>query len=313
MASLDLVINDQIRDEQIRVEVDEAQTIGSAVEGFVAAWGLPRRNLTQQPIHYQLVRALDDTFLDGDLSFEGAGIGAEETLNLASLTGRRVYQTVDRLRGEIEDLITDKASGALKDQVSEDVWNRVTGTLAEIEKTQSGDQDMAHVRAWIENVGGPSLELTDMAYDAPETEPTPMKVPISGPMAGARSKRRSARRRVAASVAALVVLAILVVLGIVFLPDILGGSGDRRDGQPVEELQAMDSDGDRLNDYDEEVEFETDPSRPDTDGDALDDGTEVLEFETNPLDPDTDHDGHPDGVEVLELGSDPTRADDPGE
>jgi len=313
MASLDLVINDQIRDEQMRVEVDDGQTVGSASEEFVADGGLPRRNVTLQPIHYQLVRVLDDTFLDGDLTFAELGISGEETFNLASLTGRRVYQTVERLQGEIEELIKDKATGELKDRVSEEVWDRVTGTVAEIEKTQSGDQAVAYAKAWLADVGGPSPDVTEAAWEAPVTEPTPLKIPISEPVEPATAKRRAAGRGARIAVIGLLALAVVVVLGIVFLPDLLGGGDSRRDTLPVEELRAMDSDGDRLNDYDEEVELHTDPNNPDTDGDELDDGMEVLEFETNPLEADTDHDGYRDDVEVRELGSDPTRADDPGE
>lgn len=60
---------------------------------------------------------------------------------------------------------------------------------------------------------------------------------------------------------------------------------------------AADTDGDGLNDVDEEV-IGTNPTLPDTDGDGLDDFTEEKVYYSNPLSVDTDGDGLDDGWEV---------------
>ncbi len=70
-----------------------------------------------------------------------------------------------------------------------------------------------------------------------------------------------------------------------------------------------DSDGDGLNDF-EEQQLGTSPILSDTDGDGLSDGLEV-ELETDPLNPDTDGDDVSDGVEVAN-GSNPIDASDSG-
>lgn len=71
-----------------------------------------------------------------------------------------------------------------------------------------------------------------------------------------------------------------------------------------------DSDGDRVNDADENRN-QTDPNVSDTDSDGLSDGQEIHDFlgmngenRTNPLYKDTDHDGTTDGAEV-DAGTDP--------
>ncbi len=70
----------------------------------------------------------------------------------------------------------------------------------------------------------------------------------------------------------------------------------------------LDSDGDRLPDT-QENEIGTNPYNPDTDGDKLTDGEEVLDYDTNPLEPDTDWDGLKDGEEVLRYTTDPNDPD----
>lgn len=101
---------------------------------------------------------------------------------------------------------------------------------------------------------------------------------------------------------------------------------------PTADVNARDSDGDRLTDAQEAV-LGTDPNNPDTDGDGLNDGDEVLIyltnprnrdtdndflsdfeeiriFRTNPNNPDTDGDGIPDGIEVRQ-GTDPLDPNSP--
>jgi hypothetical protein len=68
-----------------------------------------------------------------------------------------------------------------------------------------------------------------------------------------------------------------------------------------------DTDGDGLLDFEERVQYGTDPTMTDTDNDGLDDRTEV-EGPTDPTAADTDGDGLTDGREV-DIGTDPTVAD----
>ena len=70
----------------------------------------------------------------------------------------------------------------------------------------------------------------------------------------------------------------------------------------------LDSDGDRLLNTRED-ELGTDPYNADTDGDKLTDGEEVLDYDTNPLEPDTDWDGLQDGEEVHRYQTDPNDRD----
>lgn len=72
---------------------------------------------------------------------------------------------------------------------------------------------------------------------------------------------------------------------------------------------AVDSDGDGINDQREVKEFKTDPNKPDSDGDELDDMQE-LQYRTNPNQSDSDGDGLRDGEEVVRIeviGSTKTR------
>ena len=72
-------------------------------------------------------------------------------------------------------------------------------------------------------------------------------------------------------------------------------------------LNQVDTDGDGVNDADEQVAG-TDPTKADTDGDGLSDKEEI-EGPTNPLAADTDGDGWSD-KEEFESGSDPVDAND---
>lgn len=73
----------------------------------------------------------------------------------------------------------------------------------------------------------------------------------------------------------------------------------------------IDSDGDRLSDA-KEGQLGTDPYNPDTDGDKLNDGDEVIDFKTDPLNPDSDWDGLKDGAEVHVHKTDPNNRDTDG-
>lgn len=82
---------------------------------------------------------------------------------------------------------------------------------------------------------------------------------------------------------------------------------------PPEQLRLQDSDGDGISDYDEMIQFGTNPLWVDSDGDGLVDGGEVKEYTTNPLDADSDGDGLSDGDEVLVYNTDPTNSDSDGD
>ena len=80
----------------------------------------------------------------------------------------------------------------------------------------------------------------------------------------------------------------------------------------IEEYQSftlpniIDTDGDRLNDFDEVKTYLTKPVISDTDGDGLTDGAEILEYFTDPLEIDSDDDLFSDGDEINIYGTDPT-------
>ncbi|MCX7570771.1 hypothetical protein OS242_12460 [Tumebacillus sp. DT12] len=82
-------------------------------------------------------------------------------------------------------------------------------------------------------------------------------------------------------------------------------SGEDTDGDGLSNLVEQqkgtnplvkDSDGDRLDDYEEVYTHHTDPAKADTDGDNLSDGTEVLNYSLDPLAADQDGDGQLDGT-----------------
>lgn len=73
-----------------------------------------------------------------------------------------------------------------------------------------------------------------------------------------------------------------------------------------------DTDGDGLTDFDELRTHGTDPRNPDTDNDGLNDGQEIAR-KTDPKNPDTDGDTLTDGDEVNMHRTDPTKADTDGD
>ena len=72
-------------------------------------------------------------------------------------------------------------------------------------------------------------------------------------------------------------------------------------------VRPLDADNDGLVVWVED-ELGTNPNVLDTDGDKLNDGEEVLEYHTNPLDSDTDGDELKDGKEI-DVGTNPLKAD----
>jgi len=78
--------------------------------------------------------------------------------------------------------------------------------------------------------------------------------------------------------------------------------------QPIWNYKINDTDGDGLNDIQEET-YGTDLTNNDTDNDGLNDGEEIYTCGTDPMDNDTDGDGMPDGWEVA-YGFDPNNNSD---
>lgn len=74
-------------------------------------------------------------------------------------------------------------------------------------------------------------------------------------------------------------------------------------------LSQLDTDGDRLTDYDELITYGTDPNNRDTDGDRLSDFIEVNFYNTDPTNRDSDGDRLSDSQEVRRYGTDPNDAD----
>ncbi|WP_057830374.1 LruC domain-containing protein [Colwellia sp. TT2012] len=77
--------------------------------------------------------------------------------------------------------------------------------------------------------------------------------------------------------------------------------------------EAIDSDNDGLNDWDEINILGTDPNLSDSDGDGLTDKEEVIIYQSNPLMADSDEDGLSDFDEVVIYNSDPTMVDTDGD
>ena len=74
-------------------------------------------------------------------------------------------------------------------------------------------------------------------------------------------------------------------------------------------LNATDSDGDNLDDLQEEYVYFTDPNNNDTDSDGLNDFEEIFVHNTNPTNFDSDYDGLTDGEEILLYNTNPLNTD----
>ena len=102
------------------------------------------------------MRALDGIYLTSQATFHQSGITEGEVLQLVSPEGRRVQNLVRRLLDEIEAELRDQATGEIRDTLTDEAWERVTKKLDEIEKTHTGGNRVAQVRAWVDQIGGPS-------------------------------------------------------------------------------------------------------------------------------------------------------------
>jgi hypothetical protein len=157
-----MLIEDRIRDENVRVALDVDVAIAVVVDGLVRAFGLPRRDFDLSAIEYQLVRVLDGCTLHPDATLRGADVSEGERLALVSPAGRRVWETVQRLLDEIEDEIRDQIKDEIRDRIADEVWDRITRKMSEIEKTLTGGDRVERVREWVAQHGGPG-QLLDIA------------------------------------------------------------------------------------------------------------------------------------------------------
>lgn len=140
MSTLVVFIEDKIRDEQERVELDDDKPVEAIISDLVSLFELPQRDFNLEEIEYHLVRAVDETLLDEDITLAQAGVAEEELLQLVSPDGHRVWQMVQELIEKIESEIIDRVTDELKDKVTEEVWDRVTTHLEKIERIRTGGQ-----------------------------------------------------------------------------------------------------------------------------------------------------------------------------
>jgi len=91
------------------------------------------------------------------------------------------------------------------------------------------------------------------------------------------------------------------------------GLSNQREIRLGTDYQLSDTDGDGLEDGEEETRYSTAPTESDTDSDGLDDGTEINEHGTDPTNPHSDSDGLDDDAEVNEYGTNPTKTDSDGD
>ncbi len=76
---------------------------------------------------------------------------------------------------------------------------------------------------------------------------------------------------------------------------------------------SKDTDKDGLSDYQEVTVYHSNPKNPDSDGDKLSDYEEVKVYHTNPLSPDTDNDGLSDYEEIMIYHTNPLKRDTDGD
>ena len=305
MSNFIVFVEDLIRDERVRLSLDANQPVDAIIKSLVEQFGLPRRDFDLSRIEYRLMRAVDGAPLRGRATLRAAGVAEGELLQLVSPEGRRVWRIVQRLLDEIESEIVDKINGTLKDRVVEEVWERVTKKLDEIEKTLTGGDRVERIRKWVHDIGGPT-KLVDIAEKAADAAELYRSTTSKGSRLGGLVK---------------VGLAILIIGGVIvaIVLAIQNGGADESP-TPLPAVPADDDrDGDGLTDA-QESEIGTDPFNPDTDGDELPDGAEVFDYDTDPRDPDTDDDGLSDGTdEIMRMseefgsGTDPTNPDTDGD
>lgn len=163
-------IEDRIRDEHVRIQLDAHRQIASIVDGLVLEFELPRRNFRLKRLQYNLVRALNNQPLPQNKTLQKLGIANREILILVCPEARRLMPKIQNLLDEIKSEIYDQATGKLKEQVTDEVWKRVKRKLEQLDKTQTKDLRYRRYRQWldiVDHIGGPNLiiEWTEKAIN----------------------------------------------------------------------------------------------------------------------------------------------------
>ncbi len=327
MSYVTIWIEDRIRSLRLQVELSREAPIDLLLAGLIQDFELPQREFDLVPIEYDLRRPGEKTSLARHLSLDEVGIQDEDTLELVSPAGRRVWRLAEKLLDEIESELVDQVTGKLKARLIDEAWERASRKLAEIEKTRLGSDRVARVRRWVEDAGGPS-KILEQAESARKAIKSP--APVTSGMG-------TLAKLLISLVAAVVVGGVLSVWAssLPGWPPTLetpeGPLQTQESGREERPTQVLtrppevptrtptptvdpdrDLDGDGLPDRLEE-DLGTDPSLRDSDRDGLEDGEEWNEWGSDPLEKDTDGDGLTDGEEVHEWGTDPTDPDTDGD
>ena len=113
--------------------------------------------------------------------------------------------------------------------------------------------------------------------------------------------------------------ALIILFAIVGSAGLLYWDMDGDGLRTYEELQEgtaydnADSDGDKINDYDEIRVYKTNPNSPDSDGDLITDNDEIKVWSTDPTSKDTDKDLLDDYSEIYQYQTDPNKKDSEGD
>ena len=162
MYNVVIFIEDRLRDQLVRLQVDVDRRVDALIEWYVARFGLPRRYFDPLDfeIEYELLRAVDKRALSGKQTLREAGIAAGDLLQLRSREGRKVWRTVESMLDEIEEEI--------KGRIIDETWDRVTEKLAQIEATETGSQRVQQVRQLVDKAGGPAklIDIGDKLGEA---------------------------------------------------------------------------------------------------------------------------------------------------
>ena len=162
MYNVVIFIEDGLRGELVRLQVDLDRRVEALIEWYVARFGLPRRYFDPLnfDIEYELLRAVDKRALSGRETLREAGIADGDLLQLRSRKGRLVWRTAQAVLDEIEEEI--------KGRIVEEAWDRATEKLAQIEATETGGHRVQQVRQLMDKAGGPAklIDIGDKLGEA---------------------------------------------------------------------------------------------------------------------------------------------------
>jgi len=323
MKKIWVFIEDRIRDEYVRIQLDAHRQIASIVDGLIIEFELPRRNFKLKQLQYDLVRARNNQPLPQNKTLQNLGIANREILILICPEARRIMPKIQHLLDEIKSEICDQATGKFKEQVTDEIWERVKQKVEQLEKTQPGDLRYRRYRQWldmVDHIGGPNV-IADWAekvinlFQAKSVVGGLLKIGITS---------------------AFSIVVYLIATGSTGPPIPEPTSTEVRDQTVAPVATSTPTSTDTPTDVPPtatvsptpttnpdldddglpnglENELGTDPENPDSDGDGLSDSAEFEEFNSNPLVPDSDEDGLLDSDEVWTYGTDLLNADSDGD